>query len=105
MTPGNTQGLLPLLALHSSTDGSIVRNDIGHNSGCCNTAPNTLGLLPLQAHLTITDGGIVGNDILLIITSTDGGIVGNERWAEPQSAASTSKYPKPAANAGQSHQH
>ena len=97
LTTGKPQsaasGLQPLLALHTSTDGRIVGNDIGHNSGCCNTAPKTQGLLPLPAHLTSTDGGIVGNDIwqnsrllrhrqethgllpsLALLISTDGGV-------------------------------
>ena len=87
-TPAKTtQGLSPLLALHTSTDGSILGKGNGHNSGCCITAPKTQGLLPLPAHFTSTDGGIVGNAI----------------FSEQQTAASPPRDPRPAVIAGPSH--
>ena len=84
-----TQGLLPLLALFTRTDGGTVGDDIGQT---CSLLPP----LTLLALLTSTDISIVGNGIgqnsrplrhrpktqglpllLVPLTSTEGSRVGN----------------------------
>ena len=49
------QGLLPLLAIFTSTDGGIVRNDVRQNSRTVNHRQTTQCLLPLLTLLTSTD--------------------------------------------------
>ena len=45
----NTQDLLPLLALLTSTEGGIIGNDIGQNRSLLHRRQNIQGLLPLLA--------------------------------------------------------
>ena len=84
-----TQGMPPLLAPLTSTEGSCVENAIKQNSNLSPHRQKTQGLPPLLALFTRTDGGAAGNDIgqtssllhllplLALPTSTETRIVGN----------------------------